>query len=157
MRVFCRFAVLLCILSPSQTLAAPEVLPLDAEKLLRAQLESVPPFPAELVLEGKSEHWQSIVHQGEVVVAIYAAAPALLDISSPFPYDEFVLVLDGEVTLTHVDGDKATYMPWPGAESVPTGTTPWTSSTTSWSWAEGSAVWLPRTSTGNAPATMRRS
>ncbi len=69
MRVFCRFAVLLCILLPSQALAAPEVLPLDAEKLLRAQLESVPPFPAELVLEGKSEHWQSIVHQGEVVVA----------------------------------------------------------------------------------------
>ena len=109
MRVFCRFAVLLCILSPSQALAAPEVLPLDADQLRGAQLESVPPFPAELVLAGKSEHWQSIVHQGEVVVAIYAAAPALLDISSPFPYDEFVLVLDGEVTLTHVDGDKATY------------------------------------------------
>ncbi len=92
MRVFCRFAVLLCILSPSQALAAPEVLPLDAEKLLRAQLESVPPFPAELVLAGKSEHWQSIVHQGEVVVAIYAAAPALLDISSPFPYQPVVKV-----------------------------------------------------------------
>ncbi len=109
MRVFRLFAVLPCIVLPSQALAAPEILPLDADKLRQAHVESVQPFPDDLVLEGRSEHWQSILHQGEVIVAIYAAAPALLDIPYPFPYDEFVLVLDGEVTLTHVEGKKETY------------------------------------------------
>ena len=89
--------------------AAPEVLPLNAKELREMKLESTPPFPAEMVLEGKSEHWQRVLHQGEVVVAIYEAKPALIDISDPFPYDEFVLVLDGQVTLTHIDGEKQTY------------------------------------------------
>jgi uncharacterized cupin superfamily protein len=89
--------------------AAPEVLPLNANELREMKLESTPPFPAEMVLEGKSEHWQRVLHQGEVVVAIYEAKPALIDISDPFPYDEFVLVLEGQVTLTHIDGEKQTY------------------------------------------------
>ncbi len=89
--------------------AAPEVLPLNAKELREMKLESTPPFPAEMVLEGKSEHWQRVLHQGEVVVAIYEAKPALIDISDPFPYDEFVLVLEGQVTLTHINGEKQTY------------------------------------------------
>lgn len=89
--------------------AAPEVLPLNAKELREMKLESTPPFPAEIVLEGRSEHWQRVLHQGEVVVAIYEAKPALIDISDPFPYDEFVLVLEGQVTLTHIDGEKQTF------------------------------------------------
>ena len=89
--------------------AAPEVLPLNANELREMKLESTPPFPAEMVLKGKSEHWQRVLHQGEVVVAIYEAKPALIDISDPFPYDEFVLVLEGQVTLTHIYGEKQTY------------------------------------------------
>jgi uncharacterized cupin superfamily protein len=89
--------------------AAPEVLPLNACELRAMKLESAPPFPAEMILKGRSEHWQRVVHQGEVVVAIYEAKPALIDISDPFPYDEFVLVLEGQVTLTHIDGEKQTY------------------------------------------------
>lgn len=89
--------------------AAPEVLPLDTDKLREMKLETTPPFPVQMVLEGTSEHWQEVLHQGEFVVAIYEAKPALLDISEPFPYDEFVMVLKGQVTLTHVDGEKQTY------------------------------------------------
>ena len=89
--------------------AAPEVLPLNATEMREMQLESIPPWPAGVVLKGKNEHWLNVLHQGEVVVAVYAARPALIDISDPMPYDEFVLVLDGEVTLTHVDGEKQTY------------------------------------------------
>lgn len=92
-----------------QAQAAPEVLPLNAEELREMELESTPPFPAEMVLKGTSEHWQQVLHQGEVVVATYEAKPALIDISEPFPYDEFVLVLKGQVTLTHIDGQKQTY------------------------------------------------
>lgn len=91
--------------------AAPEILPLDADELRQMELESVPPFPAELVLEGESENWDSVIHQGEFVVSVFAASPAVLDVNEPFPYDEFVLVLEGEVTLTSIDGGAQTYKP----------------------------------------------
>lgn len=89
--------------------AAPEILPLNAEALREMELESIPPFPAEMILEGGSEHWEKVLHKGEVVVAVYESKPALIDISEPFPYDEFVLVLKGQVTLTHINGKKQTY------------------------------------------------
>jgi len=89
--------------------AAPEFLPLDADELRAMELESIPPFPAELVLEGESENWEQVLHQGDFVVAVFAASPAIIDINEPFPYDEFVLVLEGEVTLTNVDGGMETY------------------------------------------------
>ena len=83
--------------------AAPEFLPLD--------IESIPPFPAEMVLEGESENWESILHQGDFGVSIYEAVPAVIEISDPLPYDEFVLILEGEVTLTNIDGGTQTYKP----------------------------------------------
>ena len=89
--------------------AAPEILPLDADELRQMELESIATFPAELVLEGESENWESVLHQGDFVVSVFAASPAILDVNEPFPYDEFVLVLEGEVTLTNVDGGKQTY------------------------------------------------
>jgi uncharacterized cupin superfamily protein len=61
------------------------------------------------VLSGTNEHWQKVLHQGEFVVTIYEAMPALIDISEPYPYDEFVQVLQGEVTLTPIKGRKQTY------------------------------------------------
>jgi uncharacterized cupin superfamily protein len=89
--------------------AAPEFLPLDANEMQAMELESIAPFPAELVLEGESENWESVLHQGDIVVSVFAASPAILDVNEPFPYDEFVLVLEGEVTLTNVDGGAQTY------------------------------------------------
>jgi len=89
--------------------AAPEFLPLDADELREMELESIPPFPPEIVLEGESENWEQVLHQGDFVVAVFEAGPAIIDINEPFPYDEFVQVLDGEVTLTNVDGETATY------------------------------------------------
>ena len=89
--------------------AAPEFLPLDADEMRAMELESIPPFPAEIVLKGTSENWESVIHQGDFVVSVFAASPAIIDINEPFPYDEFVLVLEGEVTLTNLDGGTATY------------------------------------------------
>lgn len=91
--------------------AAPEVLPLNARELSEMTIERIPPFPAEMVLEGESENWEQVVHQGDFVVAVFEASPAIIDISEPFPYDEFVLVLEGQVTLTNIDGGKQTYNP----------------------------------------------
>jgi len=89
--------------------AAPGFLPLDADELRAMKLESIPPFPTELVLEGESKNWEQVLHQGDFVVAVFAASPAIIDINEPFPYDEFVLVLEGEVTLTNIDGGTRTY------------------------------------------------
>ena len=86
--------------------AAPEVLTLNAKKLREMTLESIPPFPVEMVLEGESENWERVLHQGDFVVAIFEASPAIIDISEPFPYDEFVLVVEDRVTLTNIDGES---------------------------------------------------
>lgn len=89
--------------------AAPEFLPLDADELRDMELEVIPPFPAEIVIEGESKNWESVIHQGDFVAAVFAASPAVIDINEPFPYEEFVLVLEGEVTLTNIDGGAQTY------------------------------------------------
>lgn len=103
------FITLLLAAASFSAQAAPEFLPLDADKMRTMELERIPPFPAELVLKGMSENWESVIHQGDFVVSVFAASPAIIDINEPFPYDEFVLVLEGEVTLTNVDGGTATY------------------------------------------------
>ena len=89
--------------------AAPEVLQLEAERLNAVELEKVKPLPDFVVAAGKSENWEKVLHRGELIVMLYAAKPVLLKALVPFPYDEFVWVLDGELTLTHVDGQPATY------------------------------------------------
>jgi len=88
---------------------APGFLPLDADEMRAMDLESIPPFPDEIVLKGKSENWQKVLYQGDYVIALFAASPAIINVDGPFPYDEFVQVLEGEVTLTNVDGESATY------------------------------------------------
>jgi uncharacterized cupin superfamily protein len=92
-----------------QVEADPAVVPLHLEKMKALELESIPPWPDELVLKGTNQHWQKELHRGEVAVAIYESAAAVIDVSHPFPYDEFVLVLEGEVTLTDLEGNAQTY------------------------------------------------
>lgn len=86
-----------------------DVLSLKPDQLREIQLESIPPWSDEIVLSGTNEHWQKVLHEGEFVVVLYEAMPALIDISEPYPYDEFVHVLTGEVTLTPVKGEPKTY------------------------------------------------
>ena len=92
-----------------QSHAAPEVLPLKTKAMQIMLLDSIPPYRAEDVLKGTGENWLNILHQGEVIVAVYEAMPALINIQNPFPYDEFVMVLEGQVTLTHINGQVQTY------------------------------------------------
>ncbi len=44
-----------------------------------------------------------MVHQDDLVAAVFEASPDIIEISESFPYDEFVLVLKGEVTLTNIE------------------------------------------------------
>lgn len=92
-----------------QVKADPSVVPLHLEQMKALELESIPPWPEELVLKGTNKHWQKELHRGEVAVTIYESEAAVIDVSYPFPYDEFVLVLEGEVTLTDLKGNAETY------------------------------------------------
>lgn len=86
-----------------------DVLPLDKDAFRMSELESIPPWPKGVVLSGANEHWQKVVHKGDFVVALYESEAALIDVSYPFAYDEFVTVLEGKVILTSLSGEKQTY------------------------------------------------
>ena len=93
----------------TQSQAAPELIPLYPEAVKKESLDEIPPFPEDEVLRGPQKNWMKILHQGEVTIAVYESTPALIDIKKPFPYDEYVHVLEGEVTLTHIDGKQNTF------------------------------------------------
>ena len=92
-----------------QTQAAPEIVPLYPEAMKKEALDSMPPSPEEELLGVKREKWVKILHQGEVLIAVFESTPALIEIEEPFPYDEYVHVLEGELILTHIDGKKQTF------------------------------------------------
>ena len=106
-----------------------DVLSLNTSTLQEMALERIPPWPDEMVLSGTNQHWQKVLHKGEVVVALYEAMPAVIDISEPYPYDEYVRVLEGSVVLTSSEGERQTYVAgdaflvpvgWTGTWEMPT-------------------------------------
>ena len=103
--IFCLFVSVLAMSAKAEI----SVLGLDADHLRVMELESIPPWPDELVLSGTNKHWQKILHQGEFVVVVYESEAAVIDVSYPFPYDEYVLVLEGEVILTSTSGERQRY------------------------------------------------
>ena len=100
--------VFLAMLGLMSTLvkAEVEVLSLNTKNLREMALESIPAWPEEMVLSGTNQHWQKVLHEGEFVVALYEAMPAVIDISEPYPYDEYVRVLEGSVVLTSSEGER---------------------------------------------------
>lgn len=103
---------LVCLLGSVLAMSAKaevSILGLNADQLREMELESIPPWPDELVLSGTNKHWQKILHLGEFVVVLYESEAAVTDVSYPFPYDEYVLVLEGEVILTSTSGERQRY------------------------------------------------
>ena len=84
--------------------AETEILSLNPASLREMALESLPPWPDDMVLSGTNEHGQKILHEGEFVIALYEAMPATIDVAIPYTYDEYVLVLEGSVVLTSTEG-----------------------------------------------------
>jgi uncharacterized cupin superfamily protein len=88
---------------------APTVLPLLADALQQAELESLPPWPEGVVMRGTNAHGQKVLHEGQLVSVLYGAEAALLEVGAPFPYDEYVFVVEGEVILTSKGGSPKTF------------------------------------------------
>jgi uncharacterized cupin superfamily protein len=127
----CCPVVFLAMLGLMSTLvkAEVEVLSLNTKDLREMALESIPAWPEEMVLSGTNQHWQKVLHEGEFVVALYEAMPAVIDISEPYPYDEYVRVLEGSVVLTSSQGERQSYeagdaflvpVGWTGTWEMPT-------------------------------------
>ena len=92
----------------TQSQAAPELIPLYPEAVKKESLAEIPPFPED-ERAGPQSNWMTVLHSGEVTVAVYESTPVLIEIKEPFPYDEYVHVLEGEVTLTDLDGNENTF------------------------------------------------
>ena len=122
------FLIILSWMSVSMK-AEGDVLSLNTSALQEMALERIPPWPDEMVLSGTNQHWQKVLHEGEFVVALYEAMPAVIDISEPYPYDEYVRVLEGSVVLTSSLGERQSYeagdaflvpVGWTGTWEMPT-------------------------------------
>jgi uncharacterized cupin superfamily protein len=87
------------------------ILPLRTESLMTEAVQALPPWPASMLISGESAHGQKVLHEGEFVVVIYESMPAVIGINEPYPYDEFVRVLEGTVVLTSLAGDRQVYGP----------------------------------------------
>ena len=92
----------------TQSQAAPKLIPLYPEAVKKESLAEIPPFPED-ERAGPQSNWMTVLHSGEVTVAVYESTPVLIEIKEPFPYDEYVHVLEGEVTLTDLDGNENTF------------------------------------------------
>ena len=79
---------------------------LPEDKLAGINLGEFAPWPDEMILAGSSEHTFSELFSGEIVIGVYQARPIKLDISSPWPFDELVIVLQGELHLTESGSDN---------------------------------------------------
>ncbi len=64
-----------------------------------------------MVLSGRSKHSYHTFFSGEeVVVEVYEAEPAKLEVDEPWPYDEFIYLLSGKLVLTDAKGKVTEYV-----------------------------------------------
>jgi hypothetical protein len=62
------------------------------------------------ILKGKSSPRGEVLFRGkELIVEIYADDEVKIRVSEPFPHDEFIYVLSGELLLTGTDGVERYY------------------------------------------------
>ncbi len=78
---------------------------------LRGDLPAEEPFldPAS-ILKGKSSPRGEVLFRGkELIVEVYADDEVKIRVSEPFPHDEFIYILSGDLLLTDTDGVERKY------------------------------------------------
>jgi uncharacterized cupin superfamily protein len=85
---------------------------MDPDKLAGINLPAEEPFMApEDILEGDHRPRGEILHYGEeLIMEVYEDGPATFRFDEPFPFDEFVSVLNGKLILTGTDGVSQEYV-----------------------------------------------
>jgi hypothetical protein len=84
---------------------------LDRRKLAGVDLPVEAAFiESSSLLEGKSNPRGEILFRGEELIAeVYEDDALKMTVSEPFPHDEFILILSGELILTDAAGVERTY------------------------------------------------
>lgn len=88
-------------LSPLPVLLDPAIL--DGERL-----ESIPSWPAEIILSGKSKSKSRTLFGGEFVALVYESSALKLALNN-YPFDEFVHIENGTLILTPEGGEPQTF------------------------------------------------
>ena len=90
--------------------AAPKGLAiLDKAEVERQALPEDDPLPGESLVSGSGKNWLGLPFSGEFTLMLWEAERAKLTVDSPYPYDQFVEVLKGELILTDSEGSSATF------------------------------------------------
>ena len=103
MTIFFLFSIFFTF-SVSADSAVPMKLSNDA--LAGKGLGEFAPWPGEMVISGNDGHTFSELFVGEIALGVYQSNPTALKITSPWPFDELVVVLSGELHLTPTGSDK---------------------------------------------------
>ena len=83
---------------------------LDPEKLAGLELNEFAPYPDEVVLLGTSKHQRWQFSHDELFVGAYQAEPAKLALED-YPYDEFMYLLSGKISITDKRGNLEEFYP----------------------------------------------
>jgi len=71
----------------------------------------LPPWPAEMRQSGSLRQWMRVAFRSEQLVGVlWGSEPGVIAMEH-YPYDETVIVIEGDVTLTPRGGTAATYRP----------------------------------------------
>ncbi|WP_044210442.1 cupin domain-containing protein [Flammeovirga sp. OC4] len=74
-------------------------------------LTELPSWPEEYKIHGDLRQWEKVVYKGEELVgAIWMSKSGKLKVDG-YPYDQFVLVIEGKVTLQPEGEKEKTYFP----------------------------------------------
>ena len=80
-----------------------------AADLNAMSLHALPDIDWIPIESGTARVSETVIYEGENVVSIWEGGPAKLIIERPFPYDEFIVVLKGELILSDQAGNAETY------------------------------------------------
>ena len=81
----------------------------NAADLNAMELGALPDIDWMPVESGSLRNAETVLFEGENIVSVWDAGPAKLRFETPNTYDEFVVVLKGELILSDNDGNSATY------------------------------------------------
>jgi uncharacterized cupin superfamily protein len=91
--------------SSSQQDDIKKIVRIDRSHLAGEDLKPLPPYPAESLLAGESRNAGHTFWEGEMSVKVTSNAPAKYRID-PQPFDEFIYILEGQLTLIDIEGQK---------------------------------------------------
>ena len=98
--------------SNAQAATASNLMPPTAwrmDELKEMELEAHPDWPSASLQSGTARNSGARLHEGQNNVTLWNAGPAVISVLPGFPYDQFVLVLKGQLVLTDTNANSATY------------------------------------------------